>query len=552
MKQRKRIDWLLVSTIIKYLFSLLITSVAYIRIWDKHYLLAGILELSIIAIFSNILLKNKVLGRIVNGVLIFFYNAQMALLIFSNSYLTMTMLNNLDSLEALAGKAGIYIGATVLVLLVAIMPFKRFETGKNISPYALSGVLALTLAFTMLFGSAFSPMWSYFDLGVQYYRNSQMAKTVQEAADQIVANGDTQNSDTENDVIDFYKEEITDYKEKDALLPEQPNVILIFTEGLSQNVISDERGIMPNVAAYQNKSFNFVNYYNHTFPTYRGISGQLYSGYQLDNLDINPLCSVQSILKDEGYATAFVNTEPNNEEFTTYLNNMGFDQIVGDTLYPCNGISSTVSDKDAYALLYDTAINRLEEEKPFFVAIYTFGTHASLDSTDQKYGDGRDAELNKFYDCDYQFGEFMKKVENGPLADNTIVIFTTDHATYADESFSKAFPDYQRAQLSLDAIPLFIYYQGIEPGSLDVAGRNSSCLAPTILDYLDVSAPNYFVGTSLYSQEEPVVQETSYCEYNDAYNTRNGEIAPMEGGALELFKKVMQDYYITREIMAQQ
>lgn len=49
------------------------------------------------------------------------------------------------------------------------------------------------------------------------------------------------------------------------------NVILIFTEGLSNHIITDSRNIMPNVAALKNQTISFSNYYNHTFATYRGI-----------------------------------------------------------------------------------------------------------------------------------------------------------------------------------------------------------------------------------------------------------------------------------------
>ena len=56
---------------------------------------------------------------------------------------------------------------------------------------------------------------------------------------------------------------------------------------MSQHIIDDERNITPNIKELQSKSLSFSNYYNHTFATYRGIIGQLYSGYQLDNSDQN-------------------------------------------------------------------------------------------------------------------------------------------------------------------------------------------------------------------------------------------------------------------------
>ncbi len=130
-----------------------------------------------------------------------------------------------------------------------------------------------------------------------------------------------------------------------------------------------------------------------------------------------------------------------------------------------------------------------QEEKsnqPFFTAIYTFNTHVTMDSEDQKFGDGGGMELNKFYNCDYQFGKFMEKFNESELSDNTIIIFTADHCTYADDAFREAFPDVPRVQVFLDRIPFFIYYKGVTPQVIDAQGRNSLCMTPTVLDFLDI------------------------------------------------------------------
>ena len=153
----------------------------------------------------------------------------------------------------------------------------------------------------------------------------------------------------------FYKEEVTGYVDKDATLVEKPNVIVIFTERLSQNIISDDRNIMPNVASYQQKSLSFENYYNHTAATYRGISGQLSSGYQLEDFDGNNLTSLEDIFSEQGYHTFFFNTEPLNPDWNNYVNNLGFDYVVMDATTPCNGAVNTISDKDAYEILFVSA-----------------------------------------------------------------------------------------------------------------------------------------------------------------------------------------------------
>lgn len=533
----------IILTISKYIFSLILTFVAYTRVSDPCYLIIGIAELLIIFTLSNILMKKKILGRIVNSILLLLYNAQMVVMVFGNSYITMLMLTNIDSIKALSGKAGIYITGVLIVLIFTFLPIKRISSGRNTSSYFLSAALCLELVLTLFFGNTFSPLYGYCDLGIQHYESVKLEESIAEAAK-------NQTNEEEVETSPFYNKGIEDFKQKNDNLIEQPNVILIFTEGLSQNVISDSRSIMPNIAEYQQKSFCFTNYFNHTFATYRGLIGQLYSGHQLEDFDSNPLISIQSIFSDEGYNTCFINTEPNNKDFTKYLESFGFDKLYGDTDSECNGMADTISDKDAYEMIFDIAKEQEETGEPFFLSIYTFGTHASLDSTDQKFGNGTDAELNKFYDVDYQFGKFMKKFNRSSLADNTIIIFTADHATYQDDSFIASFPDYPRAATSIDEIPFFIYYDGITPGSLDVNGRNSICLAPTIFDYLDISAPNYFLGTSLFSDKATNIQETSYSDLYATFTSKNGQVAQMDEADREQFNKLLEEYYITKAIKA--
>lgn len=117
--------------ILKYSFSIILTFWAYFRIHNKHYLVAALLELCIIFVLSNLLLCRKHLGQIINNILLFLYNAQMAILGFGNTYLSMLMLTNIASIKALSGKAVIYITAAVTVLIFSLLPIKNFIFLKN-------------------------------------------------------------------------------------------------------------------------------------------------------------------------------------------------------------------------------------------------------------------------------------------------------------------------------------------------------------------------------------------------------------------------------------
>ena len=290
------------------------------------------------------------------------------------------------------------------------------------------------------------------------------------------------------------------------------NVIVIFVEGLSENVVDDSRNIMPNLKALQGETVNYFNYYNHTFATYRGLQGQLYSGYSLEDMEPNSLPSIMDCLRENGYYTAFINTEPYNPDFISYLDAMSFDTVIADTEL-ATGVVHDISDKDAFELLYDTAETYGSSGTPFFLGMYSFGTHASFDTEGEIYGNGGNRMLNKFYNADCQIGAFMEKFKNSPLADNTMVVITADHATYCDEDFRNTFPDYYRADMSCDEIPLMIYYRG-NAASVNAQGRNSLDLAPTILDLLNIGYPDTFLGDSLYKakNERTALDSFFWCQ----------------------------------------
>lgn len=531
--------------IAKYLFSIVLILMSFLNHGNKHYLATDMLELLAIVTLSNMLMNNKGLGQIVNNVLILLLNVQLVVLYFGNSYISMIMLSNLHSLEDITGKMPIYLCGVVLVFVFSFLPIAKVKMKKAIGPLLLCCFLGLEFLITVTSTFTYSPLYSYYDITRQHYEIQKMNEALRQAEEKA-------EEEARAIVNNYYNEEVEGYREKDSVLVEQPNVILIFTEGLSQNIISDKRNIMSNIAEYQQKSLSFDNYFNHTAATYRGLSGQLYSGYQLEDFDSNELISIQSILSAQGYNTFFLNTEPHNEEWTDYLREFKFDELLIDTNYECNGVVDTISDKDAYDILFETAEIQNKTGEPFFGAIYTFGTHASFDSAGERFGDGSEPALNKFYNVDYQFGAFMDKFEESSLADNTIIIFTADHATYQDNDFSNAFPEYYREAQFLDEIPLFVYYKGIAPEVIDVEGRNTINLAPTILDYLDVSAPNYFLGTSLFAPDASSIAETGYTDTYVYLNTKNSQVNTTEGDELQKFKKILEEYFFVKNYVAEE
>ena len=250
-------------TIIKYCFSLIITSLSLITTGNFYYLLFSLLELIIIFSLSNMILKrNTIAGNIFNYIFLLIYNVELLVLMFGNSFVTLIMINNLSSWEALKGRMVVYLLGFGLLILFSFLPViyiepnnTKFNRAKNpnIRYFNLKLVIATLLMETILLfsvGYNYSPAYATYDLTENYYKYNQLVQS---------------NSSKSIKSEEFHKDEVKSYVEKPKNLPESPNIILIFVEGMSQHIIDDERNIAPNIREVQSKSLNFKNYYNHTF-----------------------------------------------------------------------------------------------------------------------------------------------------------------------------------------------------------------------------------------------------------------------------------------------
>lgn len=535
MTQNKGFNYKLISTIIKYLFSALITILTITTTGEWKFIALGLFELGIIILTTDLLSKrNPIAGRVLNCLLCLLYNAQVVILFFGNSFLQLVMVTNIASIQSLGGKALEYGFGLLLVLIYSFLPTYPIDFLKKKHHIVLLPLLFAVECLGLYFiGVRFSPAAGYVQVISQAIEISQLKHKVESI---------------DGSASDFYSAVVEDHVHKDPRLSDYPNVILIFTEGLSQNVVSDEREIMPNLEKLQAESINFKNYFNHTFATYRGLSGQLYSGYQLDNLDENNLISIQDVLSAYQYHTTLINAEPANPEFSGYLQTFGFDEVIGSVEDKRSGMVDSYSDKEAYEMLFDTACSLEKANSPYFLCIYTFGTHVSLDSVDEVYGDGSNAVINKFFNLDVQLGNFLGRFKESDLFNDTIIVFTADHATYQDSDFTMTFPQQNRASSMVDEVPLCIYYKGVTPQNHDANGRNSLGLAPTILDFLDISYPNYFLGTSLFANAgEGKEFDTIFNEEAILLSTKDGSISTISGSDAERFGTLIQQYFVAKK-----
>lgn len=253
-------------------------------------------------------------------------------------------------------------------------------------------------------------------------------------------------------------------------MTKKKNVILIFAEGMSSEVISEK--LTPHTFELRDRSVSFENYYNHTAATFRGIRGQLISGFQLLGgsyggqgiAEINKKAvdehfkgrteSLPLILRKNGYQTVFLSPHPESDNFQTFVKGIGFDEVIGSKT------AQNWSDRRLYENLFAEAQRLAEQKRPFLLATYVLGTHVGLDSPDVKYDDGKNSFLNKFYNQDYWLGTFLQKFDASAFAKDMILVFTSDHATYPGRDFTELFGEYD---YFVGEMPLIFYNKFIMP-----------------------------------------------------------------------------------------
>ncbi len=310
---------------------------------------------------------------------------------------------------------------------------------------------------------------------------------------------------------------------------QKPNVILIFTEGFSArtaSVYSDKYPkLTPNLEAFSRESMVVSNYYNHTAATYRGLHGGLCSlfpkygalGGWLDSFENIPKTNYKcltDILAGNGYKSYYLDPHfTDTSGLDEMMTQLKFDEVLNaegllhDYLNDEKSLRpSWISDHQMYRSLVGLLAQR-KEESPFFLTMYSVETHAWVDVVEDgvEYRNGKRNVLNTIHNTDHAFGEFWRYFKASEYADNTIIIFTSDHAHYYSRPYTKLMEAYEETsyqKLFIGQIPMIIYDPGAKlPMTFDAEFATSIDLAPSLLHLLGIpNEKNAFVGTSIFEQ----------------------------------------------------
>ena len=314
----------------------------------------------------------------------------------------------------------------------------------------------------------------------------------------------------------------------DGTSQQQMNVIVFFIEGMSARLVESYSdtfpGLTPNIKEFSEKVIKVNNYYNHTYATYRGIGGQLCSIFPMGRLfkNTNYRC-LNHILKDHGYESRFmVSQDLQSTGLDSIAYSAGFDNVDGASeinklLSLSNAeYSSIVPDRVLIdgLIKHLTGLEQSNNEKPVFIGLYNFETHTgatliekntTFTGTTQTPRTEPSRLLDTFHNIDKEFGRFWQYFKTSSLYENTIVVLTSDHATYPSVEYVHTLSGIRGYQpIFIDNIPLLIYHPNLMNSIVINANRSTSLdFAPSILHLLGISnvrAP--FLGSSLFSSDK--------------------------------------------------
>ena len=298
------------------------------------------------------------------------------------------------------------------------------------------------------------------------------------------------------------------------------NVIFILMESIRSyecGFLGASQSFTPRLDKLAEKALVFDNFYANGSQTVRAELASLCSVYTnpigVPDYLVNPnvkLISFPEILGNFGYDTLwFSGYTADFHNKRAFLSKHGISKIYDRDVLPRPRqpeIGWGMNDCE----MFDHVYNVLEDSsKPFFAQITTLSNHVAKESiyptqnqTPPTKGSGKYIKYTEgIYYTDYAVSQFIEKILNSDLAEDTIVIAMGDHGLWL-------FPDKVKAPMEkleiMFRVPLCIWGPEdiIRPGHDGTIGSQVD-LSPTLMDYLNIKHQNTFLGQSLLNQDIP-------------------------------------------------
>lgn len=220
--------------------------------------------------------------------------------------------------------------------------------------------------------------------------------------------------------------------------------------------------------------------------------------YILSHYSGNKINSLASLLKPEGYYTAFFHGAPNGSMgFDAFANMAGFDHYYGKTEY------NNDKDFDGIWGIWDEPFlqyfaNQMNSfPQPFFTTLFTVSSHHPYnlpEGYEKKFKGGPKLVHRTIEYTDYALRRFFNKAKTMPWFENTLFVITADHA-----SAEIQLQEYNSAW-GYFSIPIFFYQPKQQGRGLTNDIVQQIDIMPSVLSYLHYNKPFVAYGNNIFQK----------------------------------------------------
>lgn len=286
---------------------------------------------------------------------------------------------------------------------------------------------------------------------------------------------------------------------------ERPNIIFVILESFSSHLmktLGGEAEVAVNLDQIAEEGILFTHFYANSFRTDRGLVS-IISGYPAQpttsimkyTRKTQSLPSIPASLKKAGYDLQYY--YGGDADFTnmrSYLVSTGIEKIVSQDDFP---VSERLSKWGVYDhVLFNRLSADLEDQpqqEPFLKIVQTSSSHEPFEVPYSKLDN---AKLNAFAYTDSCAGDFVRRLKEMPIWENTVVVFVPDHLGVYPEDMDNLSPDRYM-------IPLVMTGGAIrEPQKIDTYGSQID-IAATLLSQLGLPHDDFTFSKNLLNPASP-------------------------------------------------
>lgn len=216
--------------------------------------------------------------------------------------------------------------------------------------------------------------------------------------------------------------------------------------------------------------------------------------------------SLPQVLKQHGYRTCYAHSGYWAwQKRDRFLKARGVDAVLDASSHPGREINSWGIDDQT---MYQDVLDWIDDDpaRPFFAFAYTIETHHPYHPPEEHHDFGvKDTEKARYLDAlraaDAKIAWLIDELRKRGLADSTLIAVTADHGESFGEHNQRthSFGIYEQTV----HVPLVLMHSSLKelPRHNDSVGRHID-VAPTVLDVLNLPAPEVWQGASLFRQRD--------------------------------------------------